>query len=92
MTIQFRTRKKINTVKVTVDTFRVAGVACLVCCSAALALGTGYLLRNGFSWIALFGTLMAAVACALTVALLVLYGQVESFNELYGSAEGGENE
>ena len=92
MTIKYRSRNKINTIKVTVDTFRIAGVACLTCCSAALALGVSYIVRNGFSWIALFGVLMAAVANVLTVALLVLYGQMESFNELYGSAEGGENE
>ena len=91
MTIQIKTRKKINTIKVTVDAFRLAAAFCLLCCATALACMIICWSYTGFTWPILTAVVLAALAATLTVALLVVYSDVERFNDIYGN-KGGDDE
>ena len=92
MTIQYKRRNKVNTIKITFDTFRMAGIFCLICCAFALGCGIQFWIYDGFSWIVLLAIICAAMANILTVILLTIKSKLEFWNEFYGIEEEGDDE
>ena len=92
MTIQYKLRNKVNTIRISIDTMRVAGIVCLISCAVALASGIIYWSYNGFSWLVLLATLCALLASMLTVCLLALKSEIDRYNAMYGTPKEGEDE
>ena len=92
MTIQYKLRNKVNTIRISIDTTRVAGIICLISCAVALACGIIYWSYDGFSWIVLLAIICAAMANILTVILLTLKSKIDRYNEMYGTPKEGEDE